>query len=181
MELAPIYTIGYGSRDLQEFLDLLHRFEIKFLVDVRSVPVSRFKPSFSQDALHEALDQRGIRYVFMGNLLGGRPADKECYANGKVDYAKVQATAAFHTGVQRLRIASAKGLSLCLMCSEGKPEECHRSKLIGRVLDSEGILVQHIGSDGTLATQRQVMDRILGCQITMFEEPLLSRKSYRKS
>ena len=57
----PIYTIGYGNRSIEEFVELLQRYEIKFLVDIRSQPHSRFKPEFSRDALEKRLKQHHIR------------------------------------------------------------------------------------------------------------------------
>jgi hypothetical protein len=114
----------------------------------------------------------------MGDLLGGRPESADCYVGGKVDYGKVQTTERFRLGIQRLRNAWTKMLIVCLMCSEGKPQECHRSKLIGRVLDSQGITVRHIDADGILATQQQIVDIVLGGQESLFGETFVSRKSY---
>lgn len=98
----PIYTIGYGRRPAQEILALLHRYGIQELLDVRSQPYSRFQPAFSRKPLAEALARAGIRYVFMGDLLGGRPADPALYRDGRVDYAALARTPAYHAGFQRL-------------------------------------------------------------------------------
>jgi hypothetical protein len=59
-ESVPIYTIGYGSRTLEEFLAALHQNAIAFLLDVRSHPYSRFKPEFSKDALTNRLRRAGV-------------------------------------------------------------------------------------------------------------------------
>jgi len=47
----PVYTIGYGNRSFKEFVELFRQYDIKFLVDVRSHPHSRFKPKFSEQPL----------------------------------------------------------------------------------------------------------------------------------
>ena len=70
--VTPIFTIGYGDRSIDEFIDVLRQHNLDYLIDVRSAPYSRFKPEFSKDALERALRQQGIRYVFMGDTLGGR-------------------------------------------------------------------------------------------------------------
>ncbi|MGZ6365218.1 MAG: DUF488 domain-containing protein, partial [Ktedonobacteraceae bacterium] len=90
MTTIPIYTIGYGNRSIEDFVKLLKKFDIKFLVDIRSQPYSRFNTDFSKDELEKSLKQHSIRYIFMGNTLGGRPKDNSCYVDGKVDYAKVR-------------------------------------------------------------------------------------------
>ena len=90
--IIPIYTIGYGERTLAALIALLQRYQIEYLVDVRTAPYSRYNPEFSKGELSAALRQQGFKYIFMGNQVGGRPEDPACYTDGKVDYAKVQTT-----------------------------------------------------------------------------------------
>jgi len=79
MAQIPIYTIGHGNRSIEEFVELLRRYEIQFLLDVRSQPYSRYVPQFSKDALEKYMKQHEIRYIFLGDALGGRPKDESCY------------------------------------------------------------------------------------------------------
>ncbi|GHO79964.1 hypothetical protein KSD_77350 [Ktedonobacter sp. SOSP1-85] len=87
---VPIYTIGYGGRSFGQFISLLHKYEIEWLIDVRSQPHSRFNQQFSKQSLEKALHQHHIRYLFIGDTLGGRPNDETCYVDGRVAYAKVR-------------------------------------------------------------------------------------------
>lgn len=177
---TPIYTIGYGSRSIAELIEVLHQHEIAYLIDVRSAPYSRYKPEFSKAALANELERHSIRYVFMGDSLGGRPDDETCYVNGKVDYEKVKSTAFYQRGIERLHTAFTQQQSVVLMCSEGKPEECHRCKLIGTTLTTQNIPVIHIDENGEQMTQEQIVDRLTGGQLSMFgEETFHSRKKYR--
>src|SRR5437879_1781638 len=105
---GTIYTVGYGSRTIDELVALLQRYAIEYLVDVRSQPYSSYKPEFSRDKLAERLAQVGIRYVFTGDTLGGRPADKSCYVNGKVDYNILREKPFYQEGIARLHAALAK-------------------------------------------------------------------------
>src|SRR4051812_26651413 len=148
MPNVPVYTIGYGSRTVGALIGLCHVYGIEYLVDVRSQPYSKYKPEFTKDALERHLKEQGIRYVYMGDLLGGRPSDKSCYVNGKVDYAICREKAFYLEGITRLQKALEKSLSVVLMCSEEKPQECHRSKLIGETLCEQGIEVRHIDEEG---------------------------------
>ena len=175
----PIYTIGYGSRSIVELIEVLHQHEIAYLIDVRSAPYSRYKPEFSKAPLANELEQHNIRYVFMGDTLGGRPDDETCYVNGKVDYEKVKATAFYQSGIERLHTAFLQQQSVVLMCSEGKPEECHRCKLIGVTLTTQNIPVIHIDENGEHKTQEKIVDRLTGGQLSMFgENTFHSRKKY---
>lgn len=163
----PIYTIGYGSRSITEFIELLHQHEISYLIDVRSAPYSRYKPEFSKAPLANELEQHGIRYVFMGDTLGGRP-DETCYVNGRLDYEKVKEREYYQRGIERLQTAFSQQHSVVLMCSEGKPEECHRCKLIGATLTTQDIPVIHIDENDEQVTQEKVVERLTGGQLSMF-------------
>ena len=175
----PIYTIGYGSRPVGAFVEVLQLHQIAYLIDVRSTPYSRYKPEFSKDTLAAALHRHGIHYVFMGDTLGGHPDDETCYVNGKIDYEQVKTTADYRRGIERLRNAFAQQRRVVLMCSEGKPEQCHRSKLIGATLTTADILVHHIDENDELQTQETIIERLTGGQLPLFgEETFHSRKRY---
>ena len=181
MTKHPIYTIGYGARTVEELIGLLRRYEVAFLVDVRSQPYSSIQLVFSKGALEARLRQEGIRYVFMGDALGGRPSDQTCYRNGKVDYELLRAKPFYREGIERLRSALDQELTLALMCSEGKPQECHRTKLIGETLAEAGIEVRHIDETGAVKSQQDVIDEITHGQQSMFGPPpavSTSRKKY---
>ncbi len=176
---VPLFTIGYGARSLDEFIAALKANGIEFLLDVRSSPYSKFKPEFSKEALQRRLEHARIRYVFIGDTLGGQPKDPACHTDGKVDYDKVRAQPFFQEGIARLRKAFEQQRPVALMCSEGRPEQCHRSKLIGEALSGAGIPVCHIDEDGTRLTQTQVIDRLTKGQLDLFgQASFTSRKRY---
>lgn len=156
MNSNPVYTIGYGARAMGDFVALLKAHSIAYLIDVRSEPYSQYKPEFSKDALAQELSQNDIRYVFMGDTLGGRPSDPSCYREGAIEYAVVEKRPFYQKGIARLHSAHGQGLPIALMCSEGKPEQCHRSRLIGETLAGEGVPIAHIDENGTLLTQEEV-------------------------
>jgi uncharacterized protein (DUF488 family) len=160
MSKKPIYTIGHGSRRAAELLELLNTYGIQYLVDVRSQPYSRYHPQFSRNNLQHFVEENGIKYVFMGDTLGGRPTDPDCYRNGKVDYDILKTKDFFKHGIERLKTAYSQDLPIAIMCSERNPAECHRTRLIGQVLTADNILVQHITEKGTLKDQTTVMNEI---------------------
>lgn len=178
---VPIHTIGYGGRPMSVFLDLLRQHRIQFVIDVRSVPYSRFQPDYGREALAASLHRSGVRYVFMGDTLGGRPDDPACYTDGHVDYVKCRESPRFAAGLARLRSAWDQCLRVALVCSEAKPEDCHRSKLIGVSLREAGIEVAHVDESGVLTAQDEVIRRLTGGRQTLFgseSKVTTSRKRY---
>ena len=82
-------------------------------------------------------------------------------------------------GIERVRRAREEGIRLALMCSEGRPEDCHRSKLVGQSLAELGIPVTHLDEAGVPRTQDEVIGRLTGGQLDLFGEPsFTSRKRY---
>jgi uncharacterized protein (DUF488 family) len=184
MPRTPIYTIGYGAREIEAFLAVLQANQIQYLVDLRSSPYSSYKPEFSKKSLQNFLEANGIRYLFMGDTLGGQPNDAACYTDGKVDYEKVAQRPSYQAGIVRLHEASRQGWRVALMCSEGKPENCHRSKLVGRTLTAEGVEVLHIDEEGVLVSQKDLLLRLTGGQPSLFGDDFFkftSRKRYKDS
>ncbi|MBL7163797.1 MAG: DUF488 domain-containing protein [Anaerolineales bacterium] len=182
MSITPIHTIGYGARDMDAFLAALQSQQIQYLIDVRTSPYSSYKPEFSKATLQKALETNGIRYIFMGDTLGGQPDDPGCYTNGKVDYEKVAGQSFYQEGIARLHEASRQGQRVVLMCSEGKPENCHRTKLIGQTLTAQVLEVLHIDENDDVITQKQVLLRLTDGQPSLFGDEFFSftsRKRYR--
>jgi uncharacterized protein (DUF488 family) len=178
----PLFTIGYGSLKIDQFVRRLRQHRIDFLIDVRSKPYSRYKPAFKKEALAARLQAEGIRYVFMGDTLGGLPEDRSCYTDGKVDYIKCREKPFHKRGIKRLRDAWDQGLRVALMCACSKPEKCHRTKLVGVSLNLDGIPVAHIEKDGRTTDQDSVMARIPSPQEDLFgsrsSQATTSRKRY---
>lgn len=183
MVKKPLYTIGHGNRKSEDFLALLKEFGIEYLIDVRSQPYSKFNPQFNQNELRFFLEGNGIKYVFMGDNIGGRPKDISCYdSEGKVDYEAVKTKDFFIDGIERLKTAYNKDINVVIMCSESKPCECHRSKLIGRVLSSDNIILKHIDENGKVKDQATVINELNKglSAIDLFGNPInvTSRKAY---
>ncbi|MDR1455326.1 MAG: DUF488 domain-containing protein [Tannerella sp.] len=184
MNAQTVFSIGHGNKTIEEFISELHSFDIKFLIDIRSKPYSKYSAHFSQQLLKSAVEKESIKYVYMGQELGGLPThDTSCFTDsGKVDYDKLKEKEFFKQGLQRLINANSKGINVCIMCSESKPEECHRSKLIGIELQKCDIHIRHIIGISKEKTQSQVVFELTnGFGLTdLFgkEENFQSRKVY---
>lgn len=180
---TTIYSIGHGNKNIEHFIAELKSFDIEYLLDIRSKPYSKWNPQFNQAALELELKNNGITYVFVGDTLGGLPEDRSCYDfNGKVVYDLIKEKDFFKQGLKRLTTANEKRIHLAIMCSESKPEECHRSKLIGQELLNKEISLKHIISNKRVKSQETVMNELTKGKgtVDLFgnETDFTSRKSY---
>src|SRR6476620_12701323 len=81
-ESKTIWTIGHSTRTFEEFLDMLHSFNIGLIADIRSYPCSRKFPQFNKEALEVSLPQNNILYVHLKNLGGRRKANPDSKNTG---------------------------------------------------------------------------------------------------
>ncbi len=147
---AVVYTIGHSNQGIDAFLEMLRTHHIQVIIDVRSSPYSRFAPHFSKRPLQQALSNGGIRYLYLGDRLGGMPRDEEFYdSDGYVLYGKIAATPTFREALDRV-VKGASQYRLALMCAEENPAGCHRRLLVGRALRDRGLTVMHIRGDGSV-------------------------------
>lgn len=146
---------------MDEFIAELKHFQITYLMDVRSKPYSKWSPHFNKEPLELELKKHHINYLYAGDSLGGLPQDRTCYdEEGKVQYEVLREKDFFRSGLQRLITANEKDLRVAVMCSESKPEECHRSKLIGQELLKLEISINHIVPGQKLKSQETVMNEL---------------------
>jgi uncharacterized protein (DUF488 family) len=151
-----LQTVGHSNHTAQHFLKLLAAHRVEVIADVRSWPHSDHATWADIDDLPSTLRTAGIRYVFLGEELGGRPQNDDAYnAAGHVLYGRVASSDAFKEGMERLK----RGLPdfrVAVMCSEENPERCHRRLLVAKVLMEQGVEVEHIRGDGRVECERGV-------------------------
>ena len=139
---STIYTIGHGRHSFAYFLELLRRFDIEFVCDVRSVARSRW-PQFNGPVLASLLNENGIGYEHLPETgWKRRPTPDE-----------------IERGIGRI-VEIASELRTAMMCSESQPltdhkiprAKCHRVGILSPLLKNHGVTkIIHILPDGTSA------------------------------
>lgn len=165
-----LWTIGHSNHELEHFAALIGDHAIEFVIDVRSYPYSQFAAHFNRETVKPWLEARGVRYVFMGHDLGGRPLRDDQYdAEGHALYHLMAQQAGFRQAIDRL-VHGSERHRLAIMCSCGQPTECHRRLLVGRVLAECGVELRHILPDGGVVIEQTVRLGSEGAQSSLFEE-----------
>ena len=155
-----IYTVGHSTNTFEQLLSLLKRHEITAVADVRSQPYSRLNPQFNKKPFKAALKNCGMSYVFLGDQLGARSPDPNCYVNGKIRYELLAKTASFQSGLERLQMGATK-FRVAMMCAEKEPLACHRTILVSRHLHDRGVEVRHILGTGDIEDHEFAIGRLL--------------------
>ena len=148
--MKTIYSIGHSNKKSEELVAILKENGITDLVDVRTYPSSKYNPQFNRAQLEIYIPASGIQYHWRGRNLGG--------LQGNVNFVET---------IQKMIEASSDERKLCVMCSEAKPEDCHRSQTIQPVVEDLGAEMVHI-----LWTPKKGGDTINTIQeATLFESP----------
>jgi len=172
-EPLTVWTVGHSNHPLDVFLDLLEAHRIEVLVDVRSAPYSSYASHFNKEVLSGPLAERSIKYLFLGDCLGGRAEGDEFYdEEGYARYDRVAERPEFQEGIARL-LDGLTRFRVALMCGEEDPTGCHRRLLIGRVLAGRNVQVVHVRGDGRTQTEAELAAeeefRKTGGQLTLFD------------
>ncbi|WP_160688459.1 DUF488 domain-containing protein [Clostridium sp. C2-6-12] len=152
-----VYTIGHSNLLAEDFIALISKYNIERVIDIRSVPYSKYYSQFNTEILSLILKEKGIKYSYDGERLGGRISDTSCYLNKQlptrktnvaelINYEVLKTKDWFNKGINNL-IELAQNENIAIMCSEENPERCHRNLLVGRRLLELGIKVYHIRKD----------------------------------
>jgi uncharacterized protein (DUF488 family) len=174
--LATILTIGHSNHPVEQLLGLLQASGVEVLVDTRSQPHSKYSTQFNREALQSAIAEVGIKYLYLGRELGGRPEGAEFYdEDGRVLYARVAASELFQEGIERVLAGSAR-YRVALLCAEEDPRHCHRRLLVARVLHERGVPILHIRGDGQVQPEEELRAEIEAehperAQLSLFDAP----------
>ena len=167
---CQILTVGHSDHTIERFVKILRDNFVSAIADVRSMPYSKFTPQFNREQLASSLKAIGVRYVFLGDLLGARRLEPECYVDDQARYDRIAQTPRFQEGLRRLRDGS-QSHRIALLCAEKDPLTCHRAILVCRHLRPMGMEINHIVDDGSVETNQQMEQRLLN--VLGLDEPEL--------
>ncbi len=134
-----IYSTGYEKRTVPDLEDLMKKYGIVLIVDVRSVPYTR-RPDKYEFNRNQMARRFGPAYQWKGDTLGGKhgPATEE-----------------------GIRYLAGLGDTPILLCLEDDPLRCHRvTDIAARLLRDHGIDVVHLQGGMELPTS-QLLEEIL--------------------
>lgn len=164
-----IWTVGHGTRPVEEFAGILREAGVVTLVDVRTFPGSRRHPQFGKDALRASLADAGIAYMHLPGLGGRRDARADSRHTAlRVEafrgYADHMGTAQFQTDLARLEQVAA-ATPTAYMCAETLWWRCHR-RMLSDLLTVRGWEVTHLLRRGKAEPHRlwdvaRVVDGVL--------------------
>lgn len=150
-----VFTIGHGTRPLDELVATLAEVGVQTLVDVRRFPGSRRNPQFNQEPLADGVGAAGIDYrhaVELGGRLSGEPGE-ERFACIRVGAFRSYAA---RMGTEPWQAALAEALARpapCFLCAETPWQRCHR-RLIAELLVARGHRVTHLIGPGKRGPHR---------------------------
>lgn len=142
-----LYTLGYESAAIEDFIATLKSAGIERIIDVREYPLSRRK-GFSKNILHALLQANDIDYVHLkglGDPKEGREAARAGDYKKFIDIFTRHMKTAPAVADLKTAIDLASSSVSCLLCYERSPDECHRTIVAKAIAADTGQRVQPIG------------------------------------
>ncbi len=147
-----VYTLGYGGRSIEEFIEILKHYGIKRVVDVRRWVKSIRLPEFSGENLCRELIRQNIDYEWIPELGGYRRFGVDVPDYGIATCFRSPGFRAYATYITRSRgvkpfleklVRLVEEKTSVLICREKYPWLCHR-KILADYLTAHGFQVVHI-------------------------------------
>lgn len=188
--MAPyrLYTVGHSNQSIEEFLQLIEAFDVNCIIDVRSMPYSKYTPQFNEEALKTFLSSHGILYAHFGTEFGARRTD--CLVETDFDKKGTKEQVNFELGVktpnflrgaERLEKALSQGRTVALMCSEANPLACHRFSFLARYFYEQGWELMHIMrqsfdtlDENTMSVHEEMPSRPILRSHSMLEQEMIN-------
>jgi len=169
--MFQVLTVGHSNHTAERLIELLRLHAVEVLVDVRSQPYSRFASQFNREQLEPTVTDADLRYLYMGEELGGRQLGRIISTPERLEaYEQVAASAGFQRGIERV-LTGAQTFRIALLCAEEDPTECHRRVWVTRALREAGADVAHVRGDGRLDPDDRLkrMEPPAGHQLDLFD------------
>jgi uncharacterized protein (DUF488 family) len=138
MSEMKIYTIGFTKKTLEDFITRLKKNGIQRIVDIRLNDTSQLSGFAKGPDLAFILKQFGIEYVSVKSLAPDKTLlDKYHKDKNWEDYeAGFKALMKARNAEETLGNLQLDKKISCFLCSEDKPEKCHR-RLVAEMLDND--------------------------------------------
>ncbi|MCW6159684.1 MAG: DUF488 domain-containing protein [Candidatus Micrarchaeales archaeon] len=132
-----VYTIGYEGKKVEEIVDVLKKHDIKGLVDVRELALSR-KNGFSKSTLSAILKENGIVYRHYQELGSPRALRHQLWNEHNYDEFFKKYSEWLSSPDAKTYLEDLEGLAhirnTAILCFEKDVEKCHRSIIKKRLI-----------------------------------------------
>ena len=152
-----IYTLGHSNYSFDKFIEILKKYNINCVVDIRAIPYSKYNTQYNKEFFQANLKKLGYTYIYMADEFGAKRRTRNSYNDeGYADFDKVILEEDFKKGIERLKVGCAKNYKIVLLGAMQEPIRCPRAILI-----KEGFNVKHIMHEGDLKTQDELEEQLL--------------------
>lgn len=157
-----IYTLGHSNYPFDKFIEILKKYNINCVVDIRAIPYSKYNTQYNKEFFQSNLKKLGYTYIYMADEFGAKRKTRISYNDeGYADFDKVILEDDFKRGIERIKMGCSKNYKIVILGAMQEPIRCPRAILLGKELIKEGFDVKHIMHEGNLKTQEELEEQLL--------------------
>ena len=146
-----LFTLGYEGLTIEAFIARLQTAQVKTVVDVRELPLSR-KKGFSKSAFCAALSTHGMAYLHAPALGCPKPIRNQYKMDGNWQTYTREFLKYIQTQDASLRelVKNALATPACLVCFEADHATCHRTYVARAARQLGGPTITHLTTKAAL-------------------------------
>jgi uncharacterized protein (DUF488 family) len=135
-KILKIYTIGFTKKTLEEFITRLRKSNVQRVIDIRLNDSSQLSGFAKSQDLEFILKQFGIKYISVKSLAPDKALldkyhEDENWKEYEVNFKALMDRRNSRKTLDDLHLGE---ITSCFLCSEDKPDKCHR-RLVAEMLD----------------------------------------------
>jgi uncharacterized protein (DUF488 family) len=140
-----VYTIGFTKKTLEDFMSRLKKADVQRLIDIRLNNSSQLSGFAKSSDLEFILEHFGIEYVSVKSLAPTKQLlSKYQRDRNWAEYeTNFKALMKVRNAEKTLNALELDKKTSCFLCSEDKPDKCHR-RLVAEMLDNKRFEIVHL-------------------------------------
>lgn len=154
------FTIGHSNHSIENFLEMLKKWKIEYLIDIRSIPYSKHTKQFNKEELIKQILKNGLQYRYLGNMVGGGIIRFHNSSKNIPKLKELRTREKFKSGIRILHTFILKKKKIALMCSEKDPFTCHRFFLVSYCLQKKDVKINHILYNGDIISNKALENKL---------------------
>ena len=154
------FTIGHSNHSIENFVKILKKWKIEYLIDIRSIPYSKHAKQFNKEELMKQVLKSGLQYRYLGNKVGGGIIRFHNSSHNTPKLKELRSNEKFVSGIKIINTFISKNKKIALMCSENDPFTCHRFFLVSYSLQKKKVKINHILYNGDVIKNKALEDKL---------------------
>lgn len=152
--LKICYSVNYVNRNLDQFINLLKKYQINCIIDIREHhDIEQIYSSFKREGIKKNLNNSGIYYIDMNREFSLK--------NGEYSFDDIVVNSDYKKGIERIISGIDKGYKIGLLCEENITKNYSKSSFVAYGLKKNDVYVENIIDEEHVKSQKEIEETFM--------------------